>query len=136
MSVENIKVVVKTLKEPICFIKRGREKQLTLSVTVIRLDNNFWIDTQVLIDNRYTRSCINQQFVINHKIPTKQMSFIIPVYNVDGTLNKNRSIKEFATLQLAINDHYKYIDLTVTELEDTNLFLGYNWLKIHNSSID
>ena len=39
-----MKVVVRTLKEPICFVKRGREKQLTFPVIVIRLDNNFWTD--------------------------------------------------------------------------------------------
>ena len=64
------------------------------------------------------------------------MPLIIPVYNIDGTLNKNGSIKEFAMLQLAINNYYKCINLVVIELEDMNLFLGYNWLKIHNLSID
>ena len=64
------------------------------------------------------------------------MPLTIPVYNTDGTLNKNRSIKEFAMLQLAINDHYEHIDLVVTKLGDIDLFLGYNWLKIHNLSID
>ena len=64
------------------------------------------------------------------------MLLVIPVYNIDSTLNKNGSIKEFATLQLAINNHYKNIDLAVTELGDTDLFLGYDWLKIHNPSID
>ena len=64
------------------------------------------------------------------------MPLIIPVYNADGTLNKNRSIKEFAILQLAINDHYEHIVLAVIELRDMDLFLGYNWLKIHNLSID
>ena len=52
------------------------------------------------------------------------MLLVISVYDTDSTFNKNRSIKEFAILQLAINDHYKYIDLTITELEDMNLFLG------------
>ena len=64
------------------------------------------------------------------------MPFIIPVYNADSTLNKNGSIKEFAILQLAINDHYKCIDLAVTELGDTDLFLEHDWLKIHNLSIN
>ena len=64
------------------------------------------------------------------------MPLIILVYNIDSTLNKNGFIKEFAILQLAINDHYKYIDLAVTELKDTDLFLGHDWLKIHNPSID
>ena len=54
------------------------------------------------------------------------MPLTIPVYNADSTLNKNGSIKEFAMLQLAINNYYKYIDLIITELEDTDLFLGYN----------
>ena len=60
----------------------------------------------------------------------------ILVYNTNGTLNKNKSIKEFVILQLAINNHYKYINLTVTELRDIDLFLEHNWLKVYNSSID
>ena len=64
------------------------------------------------------------------------MPLIIPVYNTDSTLNKYRFIKEFTTLQLAINDHYEHIDLAVTELEDMDLFLEHDWLKIHNPSID
>ena len=136
LSVEAMEVAVGTLKEPICFVKGGREKQLTLSVIVIRLDNNSQTNTQALVDSGCTGSCINQQFIINHKIPTKQMPLAILVYNADSTLNKNRSIKEFAILQLAINDHYKHIDLAITELGDTDLFLGHDWLKIHNFSID
>ena len=54
------------------------------------------------------------------------MPLVILVYNIDSTLNKNRSIKEFVILQLAINDYYKHINLAITELEDTDLFLGYN----------
>ena len=54
------------------------------------------------------------------------MPLTILVYNIDGTLNKNKSIKEFVILQLAINNHYKRIDLIVIKLGDTDLFLGYD----------
>ena len=64
------------------------------------------------------------------------MPLAIPVYNIDGTLNKNRFIKEFAILQLIINDYYEHIDLVIIKLGDIDLFLGYNCLKIHNPSID
>ena len=64
------------------------------------------------------------------------MPLTIPIYNVNSTLNKNKSIKEFAILQLAINDYYKHIDLAVTKLGDIDLFLRHDWLKIYNSSID
>ena len=59
LSAEDVEVAVGTLKEPICFVKRGRRKQLTLPVMVIRLDNNSQTDTQVLIDSGCTRSYIN-----------------------------------------------------------------------------
>ena len=64
------------------------------------------------------------------------MPLIIPIYNTDSTFNKNKFIKEFAILQLAINDYYKCIDLIVIKLRDIDLFLKYNWLKIHNFLID
>ena len=54
------------------------------------------------------------------------MPLVILVYNTNSTFNKNRSIKEFVTLQLAINDYYKHIDLIIIKLEDTDLFLEYN----------
>ena len=54
------------------------------------------------------------------------MPLTILVYNIDSILNKNESIKEFAILQLAINDYYKHINLTITELGDTDLFLEHN----------
>ena len=40
LSIENAEIVVGTLKEPICFIKEGKGKQLTLPVMIIKLDNN------------------------------------------------------------------------------------------------
>ena len=45
LSVKDVEVAVGTLKEPICFVKRDRGKQLTLLVIVIRLNNNSQIDT-------------------------------------------------------------------------------------------
>ena len=40
LNVEDAEIAVGTLKELICFVKRDRGKQLTLSVMVIRLNNN------------------------------------------------------------------------------------------------
>ena len=54
------------------------------------------------------------------------MPFTILVYNANSTLNKNRSIKEFTTLQLVINDYYKCINLTIIKLGDTDLFLKHD----------
>ena len=39
-----MEIAIETLKEPIHFVKGGKEKQLILPVMVIRLNNNSWID--------------------------------------------------------------------------------------------
>ena len=52
----------------------------------------------MFIDSKYTGSYINQQFIVNYKISIKQISLVIPVYNIDSTFNKNRSVKEFVIL--------------------------------------
>ena len=44
LNIEDAKIAVRTLKEPICFIKEGKEKQLTFFIIVIRLDNNSYTD--------------------------------------------------------------------------------------------
>ena len=44
LSAEDTEVIVETLKKPIHFVKGGRRKQLTLLVTIIKLDNNSQID--------------------------------------------------------------------------------------------
>ena len=54
------------------------------------------------------------------------MPFAIPVYNIDSTFNKNGSIKKFAILQLAINNHYKHINLIIIKLGNIDLFLEHN----------
>ena len=59
LSTKDVEVAVGTLKKLIHFVKGGREKQLILPVTVIRLDNNSQTDTRVLVDSGCTRSCIN-----------------------------------------------------------------------------
>ena len=38
----------------------------------------------------------------------------------------------FVPLELEINGHTKIIDIAVTDLNSTDIFLGYDWLVKHN----
>ena len=60
----------------------------------------------------------------------------MPVYNADGSLNADRSIEGFTELQMTIRDHVKRIELAVTNLGNMDIFLGLDWLRFHNPSID
>ena len=60
----------------------------------------------------------------------------MPVYNADGTLNANGSIEGYTQLQEFIEDHSEQIELAVTNLGNTDIFLGLDWLRFHNPLID
>ena len=75
----------------------------------------------------------SSMFVIMVSPPLR---FPIPVYNADGQLNVDGPISEMITLQLRIDNHIERIDFGVTNLGKEQIFLGHDWLKRHNPSID
>ncbi|KIJ06068.1 hypothetical protein PAXINDRAFT_40836, partial [Paxillus involutus ATCC 200175] len=60
----------------------------------------------------------------------------IPVYNADGTLNQGGMITHHVTLRMIIGHHSEQITFGVTDLGKGELFLGHEWLKCHNPSIN
>ena len=56
------------------------------------------------------------------------------VFNADGT--KNKEITWYALLEVKINRHKEQIDVAVTDLNGTDIFLGYNWLVKHNPEVN
>ena len=64
------------------------------------------------------------------------MPIPIPVYNADGTRNQAGPIPEMAELILAIGDYQECIQLAVTNLGNTDLFIGYEWRRFYNPNID
>ncbi len=60
----------------------------------------------------------------------------IPVYNADGTCNQGRDITEFIELSMTIGEHRERIDLAVTNLGKKDIYLGHDWLKHHNPSVN
>ena len=60
----------------------------------------------------------------------------IVCYNADGTKNKSRTISEYVEVRIQIQDHIERLHLSVTDLGDATMFLGYDWTVLHNPHID
>ncbi len=58
------------------------------------------------------------------------------MYNANGTRNAGGDITEFVELQMTIGGHAERIDLAVTNLGKKDVYLGHNWLKHHNPSVN
>ena len=117
-------------------IRGTRGNQLSLPVTIQAQDMVSQFQVIGLIDSGCTGSCINIRLMQRQKIPTKKLPVPQPVYNADGTLNVAGKITEFVEVRMTIMDHLGKIQLSVTKLGNPELFLGLDWLRMHNPSID
>ena len=70
------------------------------------------------------------------RVPERKLCVPMPVYNADGTLNQLGKITEYVEVRMTIGDHSERIQLAVTKLGNPELFLGMDWLRDHNPSID
>ena len=127
---------VKELKKPHVYVRGTSGSKLSIKSTVMTLDTQSEHTADMLVDSGSVGSCISTDFVREHGINTTPLARPIPVYNADGQPNSDGPIKEIVSLELRIKSHVERIDFAVTNLGKGQIFLGHDWLKLHNPSID
>ena len=91
---------------------------------------------EALIDSGCEGSCIDRTYVQERGIITQKLPRPIAVLNADGSPNEAGPIAEFVELEMRIGDHIERIEFGVTSLGRGQVFLGFDWLKRHNPSVD
>ncbi len=94
------------------------------------------LTTKAPLDSGCIGSAINRAYMQLHQLDTRKAAVPIPMYNTDRTHNKAGNITEFVELRMTIGGHSKRIDLTVTDLVKKDVYLGHDWLKRHNPSVN
>jgi len=89
---------------------------------------------KALVDSGCTLTGINEQLVKDKRIQTKPINFSFEVFNADGT--KNGEMTKVAPLEIEINGHKETLEAAVTDLDGTDMFLGYDWLVKHNPEVN
>ena len=56
------------------------------------------------------------------------------MFNADGT--KNREVTKVAPLEVKINGHKETLEVAVTNLDGTDMFLEHDWLVKHNLEVN
>ena len=98
------------------------------------MKNRKKLKIKVLVDSGCTHTGIDKQLVKDKQIQTKLINFSFEVFNANGT--KNGEVTRVASLEIKINGHKKQLEAAVTDLNGTNMFLGYDWLVKHNSEVN
>jgi hypothetical protein len=118
------------------YIRGTNGNQLNVDLTVTTLDTSTCHSVKALLDTGCTGSAVDKVFVEKHGLSTKQMPVPIPVYNADGSHNAGGPITEYVELLVKIKDHQERLQFAVTKLDKSDIFLGYEWIRLHNPSID
>jgi len=50
--------------------------------------------------------------------------------------NGEKTIREFVPLEINLNGHIEQIDAVVSEIKETDLFLGHDWPVEHNPEVN
>ena len=67
---------------------------------------------------------------------THKLEKPLQVYNMDGTENKQGTIKYYVNLNLEINGRKITMELLVTRLGKERIILGFPWLQEQNPEIN
>ena len=94
------------------------------------------IKISALINSRCTHTTIAADTVQREKLPMEKMKTTMEIYNLDGTWNKYGKIKEVIPITLEAGGYTEQINVVVSGITETDIFLGYDWLEKHNPEID
>ena len=109
---------------------------MKIQISLITIDNRK-VETIALIDSGAKgANYISRSFAIRKKIPLKILKKSIPILNVDGTENEGGHIREYAQVEMKIQDQSCESRLLVTSLGQETVILGYPWLRQENPDIN
>ena len=124
------------LRNPKHFVRTNKGNKLETRVILTVPHNSTSLETTALIDSGCTGSTINVRFVKKNNLPTRSLPRPIPVYNADGTLNANGAITQTCKLRMVIQDHVEEINFAVSDIGNSDVYIGHDWLKRHNPSVN
>ena len=90
----------------------------------VKTKNGKNLKVKALVDSRCTHTGIDEQLVKEKRIQTKKIDFSFEVFNADGI--KNREVTKMAPLEVEINSHKETLEVAVTDLDGTDMFLGHD----------
>ena len=100
----------------------------------MKTSNRKRLQFKALVNSEYTHTRIYKQLVKEEQIKIELIDWLLKIFNVDKT--KNGEVTRFVLLELEINGHTEKIDIVVTDLNGSNMFLGYDWLVKHNTEFN
>ena len=95
-----------------------------------------WDKATALLDSGATENFIQEAYAWQLKLPIKCLPYTQPVYNIDGTLNKNGHIHSYTNPEMQTGQQRTKLHFFLTDIGDQKLILGYPWFTATQPNID
>ena len=109
---------------------------LSLFIDILPNKKDETIKTKTLLDCGAGGIFLDQNFARKHNLRTMKLEQPIRAQNVDGTDNKQGTIRYYTDLNIKIGDQTFLERFYITGLGNQKIILGLPWLRKHNPEID
>jgi Retroviral aspartyl protease len=99
-------------------------------------EKNELIKTQPLVDSGAGGTFMDQNYAWKHGFNLTKLEYLIMARNVDGTENKQGTIRYHTDLDLQVNSKTNMEQFLITGLGNQKIILGLPWLWKHNPEIN
>ena len=93
-------------------------------------------DVVAMLNSGVTTKFLHRRFVEQNKVTTRKLAKPIPLYNIDGSENRDGTITEVAVLDMEVGEHTETVVFVVTDIGEEDVIIGLDWLREHNPNID
>ena len=125
-----------TLPDKIYILAISSKTSTQLDISLRSIDSGIVYSVKALLDCGATGLFLDSKFVQHYGINTRKLPRAIPVYNVDGTLNRSGSITEEVDFTMIVDNHTEKATFAVCDLGDKSCIIGHTWLYHHNPEVD
>jgi hypothetical protein len=99
-------------------------------------EKNEPIETRPLVGSGAGGTFMDQNYAWKHGFNLMKLEYLIMAQNMDGTENKQGTIRYYTDLDLQVNDKTKTEWFLITGLGNQKIILGLPWLWEHNPEIN
>jgi gag-polyprotein putative aspartyl protease len=99
-------------------------------------EKNESIETRPLVDSGAGGIFMDQNYARKHGFNLTKLEYPIMAQNVDGTENKQGTIRYYTDLDIQVNGKTNMERFLITGLGNQKIILGLPWLREHNPEIN
>jgi len=131
-SIQKIEALAKTFRLDSVFVNKSNSVQIEFAVISYKQETK----EIGLLDTGATENFIDSETVKKLRLGMKDLPYQRPVFNVDGTPNRQGKISHYCDLMVSQGNLRQQLRFFVTNLGRDHFLFGYPWFKAFKPDID